>query len=778
MSEIPTGASKDPNPEFTKTHIAEETVFSKEERDIAFAVEVLAAAVISERQLSSALATWTLHGSTALADHLLQAGLLTEKTRLDLEESASCRLKDFDFETLRDNQPGLSNDSVAKAALDRLDESGRVAKLLGMSVVISGVKNDEVREHVSKYEIIRKLGQGGLGTVWLARDIALQRYVALKEIKNSKTVGKATLDRFRREAEITGRLEHPGIVPMYQLGEDTASGEAFYVMRFLGKQTLQDAIVEYHERRDDGDDDPMLLRHLLVSFVSICQAIGHAHSRKVIHRDLKPENVAIDNFGQVIVIDWGLAKILDDGMLGDSLVDIGFSDLADGQRTLDGQVLGSPLYMAPEQAAGRLDEIDESTDVFGLGAILFAILTGCAPHEKSRESSGSATSRQLMTLIASGETPQAHSSNQDVDHVLEAICAKAMAKRRYARYSSTTALAEDVQRWMAGEPVTAYKESLSQRVGRWIQHHQRLTQVMVAALILIVVLGTTLTIAKRQDLITARLAHFEEMRSDEREVEIQLIGAGEDLSIDVRFMSTLPPIQGIIDARAGVENAEEEEVWDGRLETIYEGLLRANPDYLAIAYIALDEGKLQEVVRVDRHATDHGFIRRVPQSRLASLEMSNFLEDALKMEPGDVKISLDHRLSGNQGSNGLRRMVAAIPVFDEQSGETFGLVAVETHLISQIETILNGLEDRLGEIYITDAAGKVLVTSNPKYGVEVITHDVQVFEDIPETTQFFTPDSRQRYLSDESSFFARRVQLDATETSSSLGIVQRLSLGD
>ncbi len=195
---------------------------------------------------------------------------------------------------------------------------------------------------------------------------------------------KELLDRFHKEAEITGRLEHPSIVPIYQLGEDETTGEAFYAMRFLGKRTLQDSINEYHERSREGDEDPMLLRHQLTAFVAVCQAIGHAHSRQVIHRDLKPENVAIDSFGQVIVIDWGLAKVLDETLV-ESHEATTLSDHDNVDDTLDGQVLGSPLFMAPEQAAGRLDEVDERTDIYGLGAILYSILTGYAPHQKSYE---------------------------------------------------------------------------------------------------------------------------------------------------------------------------------------------------------------------------------------------------------------------------------------------------------------------------------------------------------------------------------------------------------
>lgn len=767
--------------ELAATQISEEIEYSKEDRDIAFAVEVLESGAISERQLASALTTWTLYGNTALADQLLKKGLISESTRNEIEERSLCRLQDLWDNAPEFEQAGLSTSSLTKAALSCLDESGRVAKLLGVSVAISGIQSNEIREQQSRYQLIRKLGQGGLGTVWLARDVKLQRYVALKEIRNSKVANKAALDRFRREAEITGRLEHPAIVPIYQLGEDTASGQAFYVMRFLGKQTLQDSISEYHERRNDGEDEPMLLRNLLSAFVTVCQAIGHAHSRKVIHRDLKPENVAIDNFGQVIVIDWGLAKVLDDGMLGDSIADIAFSDVADSQQTLAGQVLGSPLYMAPEQAAGRLDEVDESTDIFGLGAILFAILTGQAPHEECREATGSSTIRQLITVIASGPSPRPHTVNENVNPILDAICAKAMARKRYARYASTTALADDIQRWMAGEPVTAYNESLSQRTGRWIQHHQRLSQLIIAAIIVTIVAITTLTISTRQNHIAAQQSRFESMRSDEREIEVQLVNAGKVLSGDALFMSSLPPIQGIIEARSGAANAENgegEDIWRGRLETIYEGLMRANPDYLSVTYIAAGPDKPQEIVRVERHMSNQGYIRSVPQSRLATLEQSPLLETTMTLEPGDVKLSIDQHLSEDQRRTQHQTITAAIPVYDDVSGEIFGIVAIEADLVNQIQNILDGLDDRLGQIYITDSKGKVLLSSNSTSGVEIMTHDIPISDLIPQIAGFFSNDSRQRSLSNNTSFIVHRVKLDPTDASCNLGIVQKLLSDD
>ena len=322
------------------------------------------------------------------------------------------------------------------------------------------VDSADRRQAVSGFSIVRKIGQGGLGRVWLARDEQLNRFVAIKEV--SSRGGLAAMERFRREAKITGQLEHPGIVPIYQLSTDEQSGQSFYAMRFLGKSTLHDTIMEYHERRAEGDDDPMLIRRLLSYFVSICQAIGHAHSRKVIHRDLKPENIAIDSFGQVIVIDWGIAKIIDDVVGSDSSSD--FDPAARGE-TLQGQVLGTPLFMAPEQAAGRIDELDERTDIYGLGAILFAILTGTPPHETTRNEAQASGGRELLTAISSRPTPNAREVDGLVDPALAAICEKAMARKQYARYQTASELADDVQRWMAGEPVSAHRESKAQQFG-------------------------------------------------------------------------------------------------------------------------------------------------------------------------------------------------------------------------------------------------------------------------------------------------------------------------
>ncbi len=775
MSKSRSTPDSTPTGGFATTQLVEQTEFSKEERDIAFAVEALGSGNITERQMASALGNWTLHGSLSLADHLVNERLLNSEQCVELEKRSTQHMNFVLGESNGQDPKQTKNEDKAKSALERLDQSGRIAKLLGISVAMSGIQSEESRQHTSRYQVIRKLGQGGLGIVWLARDTKMQRYVALKEIRNAAAAGKSAVERFRREAEITGRLEHPGIVPVYQLGEDPESGHAFYVMRFLGKQTMQDAIVEYHERREEGCDDPMLLRHLLTAFVSVCQAVGHAHSRKVIHRDLKPENVAIDSFGQVIVIDWGLAKVIDEELFGDGHCATQSVELGDSDRTLAGQVLGSPLYMAPEQAAGRLDEVNESTDIFGLGAILYAILTGEAPHEKSRETSGSTTTRQLITAIASGPTPQAAEVNEQVNPVLNAVCAKAMARKRYNRYASTTELAEDIQRWMANERVSAYEETFLQGVSRWVQRHQRLSQLIGAFLTVVIVAGITMGISARNGYIADQKSHFEEMRADEREIEVQLASASQNLRGDVRFMSTLPPIQGFIAAKSGSVESESEDVWRGRLETIYEGLLRANLNYLSVSYIALGDEVPKELVRVERTASDLSYVRRVPLSRLAEIEISPFVKTVMDLEPGDVKGSLGTQLSSGPMQGNPNRLVAATPIYDELTGEFFGIVAIEVDVLNRLEQILQGLDNRLGEIFITDITGNILVKSSLELGVVKVAGREKISTLIPELKTLFSSGSTTRFQTDDSTYGAIRVQLDPNDPSCGLGVVQKVS---
>ncbi len=253
-------------------------------------------------------------------------------------------------------------------------------------------------------------------------------------------------------------------------------------MRFIHGQTLREAVAKLHDREKAKPADPLEWLRLLQAFLSICNAVSYAHSRGVIHRDLKPENVVLGEFGEVLVLDWGLAKTSDTIDERSTPVDLTKS-IASVHTTISGHVLGTPAYMSPEQAEGRVDLIDARTDVYGLGAILFEMLTGSPPHLHG-------DSRNLIERIIREPTPLVRAITPDASRPLNDICAHAMAKLRGDRYPTAADLARDVQRYLADEPVSVHREYLRARIGRLIRRH-RLKFAMAAAAGIVLLISST-----------------------------------------------------------------------------------------------------------------------------------------------------------------------------------------------------------------------------------------------------------------------------------------------
>jgi eukaryotic-like serine/threonine-protein kinase len=222
------------------------------------------------------------------------------------------------------------------------------------------------------------LGQGGQGDVWKAIDPDLNREVALKVLGEARRSSASAAQRFRREAAVTGMLEHPNIVPIYEAGKIAADGSPYYVMRVLREKNLQVAIDEFHANAVSDETYLHGLRILLERFVDVCDAVAYAHSRGVIHRDLKPANIMLGDFGETLVVDWGLARVLKttDAAESHGQDSFGQSDVLD-TNTIEGTITGSPYFMSPEQARGEVSQLTEATDIYSLGAILFVILTAC-----------------------------------------------------------------------------------------------------------------------------------------------------------------------------------------------------------------------------------------------------------------------------------------------------------------------------------------------------------------------------------------------------------------
>jgi tetratricopeptide (TPR) repeat protein/tRNA A-37 threonylcarbamoyl transferase component Bud32 len=316
------------------------------------------------------------------------------------------------------------------------------------------------------YDDLRFHDAGGLGEVFVARDAGLNREVALKFIKARRAADPTARRRFLLEAEVTGRLEHPGIVPVYGLGQD-ASGQPCYAMRLIRGETLQDAIDRFHAADvpdRDRSERAVALRGLLRRFVAVCNTIAYAHSQGVLHRDLKPRNILLDQYDVTLVVDWGLAKLLDRDEVGatpgaDLLAPRSSIDAGPGAATAT--LVGTPHFMSPEQAEGR--PLGPASDIYSLGATLYTLLTGRTPFRGQRK---------VRLSCIRGKFPAPRRVKPAVPRGLEAVCLKAMALRPEARYATVLDLAADLERWLAGEPVAAWREPLWTRAIRLARRHK------------------------------------------------------------------------------------------------------------------------------------------------------------------------------------------------------------------------------------------------------------------------------------------------------------------
>ncbi len=328
--------------------------------------------------------------------------------------------------------------------------------------------------------------RGGLGEIYVARDQEVCRDVALKQICAEAADDPDRRLRFLFEAQITGGLEHPGIVPVYGLGTDS-QGRPFYAMRFIRGDSLKDAIATFRAEVPnlDATSYNLRLRSLLGRFLDICNTIAYAHSRGVLHRDLKPDNVMLGPYGETLIIDWGLAKRSSEASRDPSAV----PEAPDGSSTVPtlsdegialtqaGRAMGTPAYMSPEQAAGRVEDLGPSTDIYALGAVLYAVLTGCSPVE-------GADVPEILDRVRRGsiELPRSHCPR--VPRALAAIALKALALRPEDRYGSARTLAEDVERFLADEPVTACRDPLLTRAWRWVRKHRTLAASVAASVLI------------------------------------------------------------------------------------------------------------------------------------------------------------------------------------------------------------------------------------------------------------------------------------------------------
>ncbi len=379
-----------------------------------------------------------------------------------------------------------------------------------------------------RYVLKRFHARGGMGEVWEAEDPVIGRQVALKRMSGRRS---EQFQRFEVEAQVTGQLEHPGIVPIHELGYND-DGQPYYVMKFLHGKTLHQVIKDYHELKATNRSDREVEQfRLLQIFTSLCQTVAYAHSRGVVHRDLKPDNVMQGEYGETILLDWGIAKIMGQPDRAGSGGDASYVHLNESSgypETRAGTIMGTPMYMAPEIATGRNEEVDHRSDVFLLGAILYEILTGHQPRSAK-------TAYELIQFAKAVPAIPPSQICPDVPKPLDAICRKAMALAKTDRYQTALSLAEDVQRFMAGEPVSAYPERLPARAWRWAKRHRKALgrTGTVASILAVVLFGA----------VRVREAERETKQLQSREVARREVSEFRRLADEARFFSaTTDPV--------------------------------------------------------------------------------------------------------------------------------------------------------------------------------------------------------------------------------------------
>lgn len=388
---------------------------------------------------------------------------------------------------------------------------------------VGEVHSDDVlgvtREPPERYEVREEIGRGALGRVFLAYDRHIGRNVAIKELLtgvqemlgSSSSIAEIINRRFLREARVTGQLEHPAIMPVYEIGL-RADGTYYYAMRRVRGRTLTAAIGEAGSLRER--------LHLLPHFRDVCNALAYAHSRGVIHRDLKPDNILIGEFGETVVLDWGLAKVLGEADASEGRLSADHDAMVstDGLATVAGYAMGTPCYMPPEQALGEVERMDARSDVYALGSILYELMTGSPPFK-------GAPGREVLERVITAPPPKVAEREPDAPAELIAVVGKALQKEPTDRYADAAGLAAEIEAYLTGDRVAAYDYSAWDVMRRFVRQHRVLvTTVATVVLALVAVVVVAAVSWQRERTIRERetAARIRETAARNRETAARL----------------------------------------------------------------------------------------------------------------------------------------------------------------------------------------------------------------------------------------------------------------
>ena len=331
----------------------------------------------------------------------------------------------------------------------------------GLSVLdrTKAARPGKILSDFGDYELLEEIGRGGQGVVYRAHQKSLNRTVALKVIGLGSWATETHLKRFRREAEAAASLNHPGIVPIYEVGE--RDGACYFSMGLVESEQL-DAILKR---------EPTPIRHAGELIAKIARTVHHAHEHGILHRDIKPGNILIDQSGKPHLTDFGLARLVE----------------AESTVTATLEVLGTPSYMAPEQAAGETTKVSKATDVYGLGAVLYQLLTGQPPF-------AGGTTYETIKLLLETEPRPPRQLNSKIDRELSTICLKCLEKDPKRRYSSALGLAEDIEHWLKHEPIQAKPSGFFTHSRKWVRRNPSTT--VLVTLLITVLAGVGISVWK------------------------------------------------------------------------------------------------------------------------------------------------------------------------------------------------------------------------------------------------------------------------------------------
>ncbi len=510
----------------------------KRDHNLLFGVFAVQLQKVSPTELMDVAGAWATDPSRDIPTRLVESSALTKKDRRLLERLVKEAVAAHNGDSTAALQSFGGEESIQKTfrGTVHLTDSGTVQLSAAPEVTIPLKEEtpDEVPgviENEGRYTNASEHARGGMGRILMVHDEYLGREIALKELlahmgsqedsepgsaPSPVRFSTAVIARFLQEARITGQLEHPSIVPVYELGH-RKDGALYYTMKLVRGRSLSRAI-------RDADT----FRHrleLLPHFVDLCNAMAYAHSRHVVHRDIKPANVMVGEFGETVVLDWGLAKARKGhdahaDVMEKSIMSMNLGEEADSAKTNYGQLIGTPAYMPPEQALGHTDKIDERSDIYSLGVVLYEILTGRLPFKAK-------TIKDLISDVIYESPVPIREVEPGIPLELAAICERAMRKSPSERYPSAKELADDVTRFQSGALVDAYVYSTTDLMSRFLQRYRSVLFVAAGAVILVAVVTGVyvyqITHAHREALQQQRIASDE--RDNARKAEADALAA-------------------------------------------------------------------------------------------------------------------------------------------------------------------------------------------------------------------------------------------------------------